>query len=540
VTKLSLLLKVLEGEDEQSIGKQQALFQERVLPDLSNNIKCGNSLIGSDFYENRQMNIFDEEEIYRVNAFDWDAEFPDIMEKGGFDAVIGNPPYIRIQAMKEWTLESVEHYKIKYETAKKGNYDIYVLFVEKGLSLILKNGVLGFILPNKFFSTDYGKAIRQIVSKNKALVQLIDFGYAQVFEQATTYTCLLFLSGNSSKTFHFLKTESPIDISLPNINFNAFPANSITSNPWMLVSSSELKIVNKIKHNSISLLDISSNISRGSSTGNDKIFILKRLQNPNEYLSSDAQIVKIESPMIRIALFATDFNRYIFAPKCKKVIIFPYQNNNGKFELIQEDSLKNNYPNTYNYLYSRKKLLIKRKQFKSWYSFSAPRNLMNHDNADMVVPLLADKGLLAQLPENKIIYCLMASGGFSISIKGNNSLSNRFIIGLLNSSLLFWYLKSISNKFRGGWITCTKQYMGQMPIKKIDFSISGDKLYYGKIVSLVDQILNLKIQEINAKLPQEKKLLQRQIQATDYQIDRLVYKLYDLTDEEIRIVEAAT
>ena len=100
VTKLSLLLKALEGEDEQSIGKQMSLFQERVLPDLSNNIKCGNSLIGPDFYDNRQLNILEKEEIYRVNAFDWDAEFADIMKSGGFDAVIGNPPYIRIQAMK--------------------------------------------------------------------------------------------------------------------------------------------------------------------------------------------------------------------------------------------------------------------------------------------------------------------------------------------------------------------------------------------------------------------------------------------------------
>jgi len=96
VTKLSLLLKVLEGEDEQSIGKQMALFQERVLPDLADNIKCGNSLIGPDFHEIQQMSLLDEEEMYRVNAFDWEAEFSKIMQAGGFDAVIGNPPYVII------------------------------------------------------------------------------------------------------------------------------------------------------------------------------------------------------------------------------------------------------------------------------------------------------------------------------------------------------------------------------------------------------------------------------------------------------------
>ena len=100
VTKLSLLLKVLEGEDEQSIGKQMALFQERVLPDLANNIKCGNSLIGPDFHENQQMSLLDEEEMYRVNVFDWNVEFPEIIKNGGFDAVIGNPPYVLIGSDK--------------------------------------------------------------------------------------------------------------------------------------------------------------------------------------------------------------------------------------------------------------------------------------------------------------------------------------------------------------------------------------------------------------------------------------------------------
>ncbi|MEA3471409.1 MAG: DNA methyltransferase, partial [Thermodesulfobacteriota bacterium] len=94
VTKLSLLLKVLEDEDAETIGKTLALFHERALPDLGNNIKCGNSLIDPDFYEGEQLSLLDEEEVIRINAFDWDAEFPEIMKAGGFDAVIGNPPYI--------------------------------------------------------------------------------------------------------------------------------------------------------------------------------------------------------------------------------------------------------------------------------------------------------------------------------------------------------------------------------------------------------------------------------------------------------------
>lgn len=152
VTKLSLLLKVLEDENSETIRKQLALFHERVLPDLGNNIKCGNSLIGPNFYEGQQMSLLGEEDMYRVNVFDWEAEFSEIMQDGGFDAVIGNPPYIRIQAMKEWAPLEVEFYKKRYIAANKGNYDIYVVFVEKGLNLLNGRGRFGFILPHKFSS----------------------------------------------------------------------------------------------------------------------------------------------------------------------------------------------------------------------------------------------------------------------------------------------------------------------------------------------------------------------------------------------------
>ena len=94
VTKLSLLLKVLEGESQETIGSQLGMFKERVLPDLGRNIKCGNSLIGSDYYQDRQLTmLIDEEERYRVNAFDWKTEFPQVFIQGGFDVVIGNPPW---------------------------------------------------------------------------------------------------------------------------------------------------------------------------------------------------------------------------------------------------------------------------------------------------------------------------------------------------------------------------------------------------------------------------------------------------------------
>jgi type I restriction-modification system DNA methylase subunit len=186
VTKLSLLLKVLEGEDEQSIGKQQALFQERVLPDLSNNIKCGNSLIGPDFYEKQQMNIFDEEEIYRVNAFDWDDEFADIMKKGGFDAVIGNPPYFNIRTLDK---EILGYLRTNYSEIHTGYNDIMYYFVYKGVVLLNKYGYFGFITSNYYLGNNYAQLLRNYIKKY--IEQIINFKNYLVFTDANIHTNII-------------------------------------------------------------------------------------------------------------------------------------------------------------------------------------------------------------------------------------------------------------------------------------------------------------------------------------------------------------
>ena len=146
------------------------------------------------------MGFVDNEENYRVNAFDWKVAFPQVFthSEGGFDAVIGNPPYIRIQALQETSPIDVDFYKKKYQAASKGNYDIYVVFVEKGLSLLNEKGRLGFILPHKFFNAQYGEPLRGVISSGKHLAKVVHFGDQQVFEDATTYTCLLFLDKSRS------------------------------------------------------------------------------------------------------------------------------------------------------------------------------------------------------------------------------------------------------------------------------------------------------------------------------------------------------
>ena len=169
------------------LQRQRELFKAELalLPPLQDNIKCGNSLIASDF-------SLDPDDLVRVNAFDWDTGFRDIMNNGGFDAVIGNPPYIRIQTVQESDPESVDYLNSHYSAAAKGNYDIYVVFVERAISLLNRNGCHGYILPHKFFNAQYGEALRRFLANGKHVCGITHFGHQQIFEGATTYCCLLF------------------------------------------------------------------------------------------------------------------------------------------------------------------------------------------------------------------------------------------------------------------------------------------------------------------------------------------------------------
>ncbi len=290
VTKLSLLLKVLEGENQDSLTRQLKIWRERALPDLGNNIKCGNSLIGPDFYQNQQMKLLDDEDRYRINVFDWHAEFPAVFPspsgrgikgegEAAFDAVIGNPPYVRIQALKEWAPIEVEYYKQAYKSAGKGTYDVYVVFVERGLSLLNKSGRLGFILPHKFFNAQYGEPLRGVLANGKHLAEVIHFGDQQVFAGATTYTCLLFLDKAGSSQCRFVKVA---DLTGWRGNGGAsegfVPAARITPSEWNFTVGKGAILLERLSKMPVKLEDVTDRIFQGIKTSADKIYIVEEIE----------------------------------------------------------------------------------------------------------------------------------------------------------------------------------------------------------------------------------------------------------------------
>ncbi len=277
-------------------------------------------------------------------------------------------------------------------------------------------------------------------------------------------------------------------------------------------------------------------MSRGSSTGNDDVFCLRAV--PGGFTTRTGLPVEIEPAILRKPVWASDFTRFCFGPANEQMVIFPYEISDRGYRLLSEDELRSNYPAGFCYLNSNRKLLEKRKQFQAWYGFSAPRNLDTHERADFLVPLLADRGLCAPLPGDAKGLCPMASGGFSVSLGSDVKVHPYYVLGLVNSRLLFWHLRKISNKFRGGWITCTKQYFGVLPIARVDLAAKEDRHSHDQVVSLVEHAVGLNERLKSVRHSHERALLNQELRANEHRLDQTVFELYGLSDEEVSLVEA--
>ncbi len=546
VTKLSLLLKVLEGESEQSLVRQLTMFHERALPDLSKNIKCGNSLIGPDFYDNAQMSFLSEEEQYRINVFDWRSGFPDVFsgDNPGFDAVIGNPPYIRIQALKEWAPIEVECYKRTYRSASKGNYDIYVVFVERGLSLLNGNGRLGFILPHKFFNAQYGQALRGIVADGKHLSDVVHFGDEQVFESATTYTCLLFLNKAGTPQVRVTKVNDLADWRVSGeAAEEAIPASRISASEWNFVIGKGANLFEQMSQMPVKLGDITERIAQGIRTSANEVYVLDLLATNGELITAHSKRLGLPVTVERRAtlefLQGREIKPYEVQPS-GKIVVFPYKLVDKKAHLIPEEELASIYPQAYTFLRLNQDYLSEREKGRfrgpGWYGYGRVQNIDLMLLPKILVPDIADQASFAFDRLGNYAF----TSGYGITFQTKILESHYYFLGLLNSTLLDFYLKRISTPLRGGFFRYFTQFVEQLPIRTIDFGDSTDKVQHDQMVALVERMLELHKRLAATKIAHEKTMIQRQIEATDRQIDRLVYELYGLTEEEIAIVEEAT
>ena len=303
VTKLSLLLKVLEGENDETISKQLKLFQERALPDLSNNIKCGNSLIGWDILKDNPG--LTQEEIDRINPFDWEKMFPGVFLRGGFSVVIGNPPYVRQETLGDLLkLYFQKNYKVY-----QGAADLYAYFVERGVSLLQEGGIFSYIVANKWMRANYGQLLRAWL-KEQCIEEIIDFGDLQVFQGATTYPCIIRITKSAPKTSFDVTQVKTLNFQSLNdyVKENHYSVNQLAldDNGWSLTNEGTQALLDKLKGAGVPLGEyVSGKIYRGVLTGLNEAFVIDA-QTRERLIAEDPKSLELIKPF----LAGRDIKRY--------------------------------------------------------------------------------------------------------------------------------------------------------------------------------------------------------------------------------------
>jgi hypothetical protein len=513
VTKLSLLLKVLEGES------QLKLFHERALPDLGNNIKCGNSLIGPDFYDNQQMFLMDEEDRYRVNVFDWKNGFPEAMKEGGFHAVIGNPPYIGFHGF-----EKEKEYLGDHFASAKGKFDYYLPFLEKGMRLLRDSGMLGYICPTNFAKRDHGMNLRQYLKANATLVDYVDFQDVKIFRGALNYTGVFVLQ-NKKPT-----TDSEFNYRQRSIDAQPlrFKQRDLRDDAWVVRDPRREGLVSKIRECAESTLgQIAECIAEGIVTGQNSVFLL-----PKE----DAKALGLESDLLRPCLRGRNIRRYLVEHP-EEVVIYPYVLQGGKTAPLAHEALRK-FPKTWAYLSKRRPELSGRGYFESsskiWYELWCPRSLEHQQARKIVVAELGETGRFG-IAGHGLFYGDTVCG---ITLKTGVSEDLLYVLCLLNSTLIDFYYKATTVSKANNYFIYKTMFLKRIPLRRIDPSSKQDGAIHRTLVSHAERMQALTTELSAIRNDQARRVVEAQIQATDRQIDKLVYELYGLTADEIAIVES--
>ncbi len=483
------------------------------------------------------------DEFRRINPFDWNAAFPEAMKAGGFDCVLGNPPYIRIQTMKEWAPWEVEIYKDLFGAAQSGSYDIYAVFIEQGLKLLNPQGVLGFICPHKFFNAAYGAPLRDLLSKGRHLARMVHFGAQQVFSGATTYTCLLFLDKAGRRKCRF--------VSVPDLKAwmksgagvrGDLVAEKINGEVWNFTVGEDAELVQRLKGMPVKLGEV-ADIFVGLQTSADDIFIMDLVSPTARTLRLRSKSLDAEVTLERDLLFplvsGADVRGYAPLPE-RQYILFPYEVSDAAVRLLPLDEIEDRFPRTAEYLRRNQRRLEDREKGRmkrgNWHGYVYLKNMRRQGHVKVCVPRLVDR--LCAGWDGQGIHFLDNVDVGGVTLKpAYAGYDLRYLLALLNSRLLAWFFPHVSAPFRGNWMSANRQFLSQLPIRVIDTSDRTDRSRNDRLLTLVEQMLILHGQAADSKTDQPPTALSRQIAATRAQIDQLVYELYGLSEDEIRIVE---
>jgi adenine-specific DNA-methyltransferase len=370
-----------------------------------------------------------------------------------FDVVIGNPPYLRLQGIQATNPDFVPYAKKTYKSAVKGNWDMYVLFMERGYEILDNAGVLSYIQPHKFFQADFGVGIRNFISSEKSLMKVVHFGAEQVFNSATNYTCLFFLEKKQRSDFEFIDASSPDAWKKAIQMKEGYTLHQPKGNDkWSFSDPTTQNLLDKIAKQPQTLADVTRKIFQGIATSADNIYVLKILEENEGTFKVYSKVLdeelKIEKGLVRPFLMGKDVKRFL-EPKAQNLVIFPYLISSGKAELMTQEFIQNKFPLGWSYLLKNKASLEERERgrmkHEQFYAYIYPKNLTEFDAVKIMTPEIASQPQLS-IDSKGVLYHTTTI--YSFVFKENVSESANYWLGVLNSKIM-WYFLQILEMFCG-------------------------------------------------------------------------------------------
>jgi hypothetical protein len=478
VTQLSLYLKMLENENRNTLQRQRELLPENddpLLPPLENNVKCGNSLIASDF-------SMMPEDLVRVRAFDWPVQFAPIMKAGGFDAVVGNPPYGATLSESD-----IDYFRNNY-ALQQYQLDTYIAFLERSIGLAILGGVVGMIIPNTWLLNVQMPKIREHLVSKTTIEEIVHFA-EPVFNQATVDTDIL-----------VLRVESPSDSHRATISFvnrdGVWEKFKTPQSRWRKLAGGVMNILER----------------PGMADLADRLRAFPRLADFYK-VTQGAKPFQVGKGKPRQTRAIVDAKPFVSDKKLDRT-----------FKPLLRGSLIHRYIIEWNN--------------NSWISFgdwlAEPRYSASYGAPEKIVIRQTGDSLTATLDTRQFIvrdnlYTIIPlKAGFNLHV----------LLGFLNSKLLGWFYQNVINPEVGEALAQVKRtHLDALPIRAFDLQNTTDKARHDRLVGLVDKLLGLMPKLRQARSEPERQTLQNAVTAADQQVDALVYELYGLTKTEIKLVE---
>ena len=532
VAKMSLSLKMIDNYAPKDFGVV-GLLGSQILNGIGANIKCGNSLVGADIEERFPTINEDISELQATNAFDWQQAFPEVFEQGGFDYVIGNPPYVEMKNYNVNLPLMAVYVKQVYSSSKNGKIDLAIPFIERGISLLNGNGRLGYIIQKRFFKTEYGKGIRKLLTSQQLLNGIYDYAETDLFAGRITYVAILVCDNNKENNTHIWYLNSADG------RQQLLLAKALGETPWNF-ENAPLNALRLRLSEELGTLGEVCNIKVGlQMLWNDAYQIVAdRISNGILYGHSVIdEHVEVEVGACRPLLC----NEH-FAPLTKRkyttFALFPYSvTDDGEVTEISISDFTAQYPKAGAYLAKHKNLICQSVEtlpqrnrdynaIEHWHLFTRANN-HGAIYEKLCIPMTAQYPQ-ASVVMDKHVYCDNANM-FFIQVDKPDEKHLYALAAIINSTILNIFARSIANPQQGGYYKFNKQFLAPVPFPKDAFIKGGHNIE--KLASVAKQIEKTNEQLSNSIGMQTSGLI-LSLKSLWRQLDQLCDKLYGIKRAE--------